>query len=52
MAGGADDHSREFNDDSFQDHDLNESSESPDDDTDDNATAAYISVQDAAAVVV
>ena len=52
MAGGADDRSCESDDNSFWYHDLNESPKSPDDDTDDNATAADIPVQDAAAAVV
>jgi len=51
MAGDVDDLSRQSNDNSFRDHDVNESSESPDDDTDDNATAADIPVQDAAGAV-
>ena len=51
MADDVDDLSHESSDDSFRDHDVNESSESPDDDTDDNATAADIPVQDAAAAV-
>ena len=47
-----DDLSRESSDDSFRDHDVNESSESPDDDTDDNNTSVDISVQDAAVTAV
>ena len=45
MAGDVDDLSHESDDDSFRDHDVDESSESPDDDTDDNTTAADIPVQ-------
>ncbi len=51
MAGDVDNLCCESNDYSFWDHDVNESSESPDDDTGDNATAADIPVQDAAAAV-
>ena len=51
MAGDVEDLSCESDDNSFWDHDVNESSESPDDDIDDNATAADIPVQDAAASV-
>ena len=52
MAGDVDNLSHESHDDSFWDHDVNESSESPDDDTDDNTTSVDIPVQDAAAAAV
>jgi hypothetical protein len=48
MAGDAENLNHESDDESFQDHDMNESSESPDDDTDDISTAADILMQCAA----